>query len=57
MDVAGQGHDCRRGARLLARQLKTGHALGLKEIVILSARKALLRTLVPQAEKYDQKLA
>ncbi|GGI40698.1 xylose isomerase [Cnuibacter physcomitrellae] len=40
----------------LARQLKTAHTLGFKRIVIRSAGKELLRSLLPLAEKYDQKL-
>ena len=40
----------------LARQLKTAHTLGFKKIVIRSAGKELLRSLLPLAEKYDQKL-
>ncbi|MCW4385905.1 sugar phosphate isomerase/epimerase [Salinibacterium sp. SYSU T00001] len=37
-----------------ARQLKTAHVLGFKKIVIRSAGKELLRSLLPLAEKYDQ---
>ena len=40
----------------LARQLKTANTLGFKKIVIRSAGKELLRSLLPLAEKYDQKL-
>jgi sugar phosphate isomerase/epimerase len=40
----------------LARQLKTAHALGFKKVVIRSHGKELLRSLLPLAEKYDQKL-
>lgn len=40
----------------LARQLKTAHTLGFKKIVIRSAGKELLRSLLPLAEKYDQYL-
>lgn len=40
----------------LARQLKTAHTLGFKKVVIRSAGKELLRSLLPLAEKYDQKL-
>lgn len=40
----------------LARQLKTAHTLGFKRVVIRSAGKELLRSLLPLAEKYDQKL-
>jgi sugar phosphate isomerase/epimerase len=40
----------------LARQLKTAHTLGFKNIVIRSHGKQLLRSLLPLAEKYDQKL-
>ncbi|WP_382303694.1 sugar phosphate isomerase/epimerase family protein [Herbiconiux sp. UC225_62] len=40
----------------LARQLKSAHTLGFKKIVIRSAGKELLRSLLPLAEKYDQKL-
>lgn len=40
----------------LARQLKAAHTLGFKRIVIRSAGKELLRSLLPLAEKYDQKL-
>ncbi|MDN3496469.1 TIM barrel protein [Planococcus sp. APC 4015] len=40
----------------LARQLKTAHTLGFKKIVIRSHGKELLRSLLPLAEKYDQKL-
>jgi sugar phosphate isomerase/epimerase len=39
-----------------ARQLKSAHTLGFKTIVIRSAGKELLRSLLPLAEKYDQKL-
>lgn len=39
-----------------ARQLKTAHTLGFKTIVIRSAGKELLRSLLPLAEKYDQRL-
>jgi sugar phosphate isomerase/epimerase len=39
-----------------ARQLKSAHTLGFKRIVIRSAGKELLRSLLPLAEKYDQKL-
>jgi sugar phosphate isomerase/epimerase len=40
----------------LARQLKTANTLGFKKVVIRSAGKELLRSLLPLAEKYDQKL-
>ncbi|HWM17983.1 MAG TPA: TIM barrel protein [Microbacterium sp.] len=40
----------------LARQLKTANTLGFKKIVIRSHGKELLRSLLPLAEKYDQKL-
>lgn len=40
----------------IARQLKTAHTLGFKRIVIRSAGKELLRSLLPLAEKYDQYL-
>jgi sugar phosphate isomerase/epimerase len=40
----------------LARQLKTANTLGFKKIVIRSAGKEFLRSLLPLAEKYDQKL-
>ncbi len=40
----------------LARQLKTAHTLGFKRVVIRSAGKELLRSLLPLAEKYDQRL-
>ena len=40
----------------LARQLKTAHTLGFRTIVIRSAGKELLRSLLPLAEKYDQRL-
>lgn len=40
----------------LARQLKTAHTLGFKRVVIRSHGKDLLRSLLPLAEKYDQKL-
>ena len=40
----------------LARQLKTAHTLGFKKVVIRSHGKELLRSLLPLAEKYDQKL-
>ncbi|GAA5026697.1 sugar phosphate isomerase/epimerase family protein [Microbacterium fluvii] len=40
----------------LARQLKTAHTLGFKRIVIRSAGRELLRSLLPLAEKYDQRL-
>ncbi|GAA3756897.1 xylose isomerase [Microbacterium kribbense] len=46
----GEEHD------FLARQLKTAHALGFKTVVIRSAGKDLLRSLLPLAEKYDQRL-
>jgi sugar phosphate isomerase/epimerase len=39
-----------------ARQLKSAHTLGFKTIVIRSAGKELLRSLLPLAEKYDQRL-
>jgi hypothetical protein len=39
-----------------ARQLKTANTLGFKTIVIRSAGKELLRSLLPLAEKYDQRL-
>ncbi|WP_221584667.1 sugar phosphate isomerase/epimerase [Microbacterium sp. G2-8] len=39
-----------------ARQLKTAHTLGFKKIVIRSAGRELLRSLLPLAEKYDQVL-
>ncbi|KSU65539.1 sugar phosphate isomerase/epimerase family protein [Arthrobacter sp. NIO-1057] len=39
-----------------AAQLHTAHQLGFKRIVIRSAGKELLRSLLPLAEKYDQKL-
>jgi hypothetical protein len=40
----------------LARQLKTAHTLGFKRIVIRSAGRELLRSLLPLAEQYDQRL-
>lgn len=40
----------------LARQLKTANQLGFKRVVIRSHGKELLRSLLPLAEKYDQKL-
>ena len=40
----------------LARQLKTAHTLGFKKVVIRSAGKELLRSLLPLAEQYDQRL-
>ncbi|MGN6206630.1 sugar phosphate isomerase/epimerase family protein [Humibacter sp.] len=40
----------------LARQLKTAHTLGFRRVVIRSAGKELLRSLLPLAEQYDQKL-
>ncbi|BDZ44456.1 sugar phosphate isomerase/epimerase family protein [Naasia aerilata] len=40
----------------LARQLKTANTLGFKKVVIRSAGKELLRSLLPLAEQYDQKL-
>lgn len=40
----------------LARQLKTANTLGFRRIVIRSAGKELLRSLLPLAEKYDQYL-
>ena len=40
----------------LARQLKTAHTLGFKRVVIRSAGRELLRSLLPLAEKYDQRL-
>lgn len=40
----------------LARQLTSAHRLGFRRIVIRSAGKDLLRSLLPLAEKYDQKL-
>jgi len=40
-----------------ARQLKTANTLGFKTVVIRSAGKELLRSLLPLAEKYDQRLA
>ncbi|MGO2189070.1 MAG: sugar phosphate isomerase/epimerase family protein [Microbacterium gubbeenense] len=40
----------------LARQLKTAHQLGFTNIVIRSAGRDLLRSLLPLAEKYDQRL-
>lgn len=40
-----------------ARQLKTAHTLGFTTVVIRSAGKELLRSLLPLAEKYDQRLA
>lgn len=40
-----------------ARQLKTANTLGFKTIVIRSAGKELLRSLLPLAEQYDQRLA
>jgi sugar phosphate isomerase/epimerase len=40
----------------LARQLKTAHTLGFKRVVIRSAGRELLRSLLPLAEKYDQVL-
>ncbi|MFF2486669.1 sugar phosphate isomerase/epimerase family protein [Microbacterium sp. NPDC058062] len=46
----GEEHD------FLARQLKTAHTLGFKRVVIRSAGKELLRSLLPLAEKYDQRL-
>jgi len=46
----GEEHD------FLARQLKTAHTLGFKRIVIRSAGRELLRSLLPLAEKYDQRL-
>ncbi|WP_156761529.1 sugar phosphate isomerase/epimerase family protein [Microbacterium karelineae] len=39
-----------------ARQLKTAHTLGFRKIVIRSAGRELLRSLLPLAEKYDQVL-
>ncbi|MGP9606217.1 sugar phosphate isomerase/epimerase family protein [Glutamicibacter sp. 287] len=39
-----------------AAQLHTAHQLGFNRIVIRSAGKDLLRSLLPLAEKYDQKL-
>ncbi|MFJ2620485.1 sugar phosphate isomerase/epimerase family protein [Glutamicibacter sp. NPDC087344] len=39
-----------------AAQLHTAHQLGFNRIVIRSAGKELLRSLLPLAEKYDQKL-
>ncbi|QKJ20409.1 sugar phosphate isomerase/epimerase family protein [Microbacterium hominis] len=40
-----------------ARQLKTANTLGFQTVVIRSAGKELLRSLLPLAEKYDQRLA
>ncbi|ALX66606.1 sugar phosphate isomerase/epimerase family protein [Microbacterium sp. XT11] len=40
----------------LARQLTSAHKLGFRRVVIRSAGKELLRSLLPLAEKYDQKL-
>ncbi len=40
-----------------ARQLKTANTLGFKTVVIRSAGKELLRSLLPLAEQYDQRLA
>lgn len=40
-----------------ARQLKTANTLGFKTVVIRSAGKELLRSLLPLAERYDQRLA
>ena len=40
----------------LARQLKTAHALGFRRVVIRSAGRELLRSLLPLAEQYDQRL-
>lgn len=40
-----------------ARQLKTANTLGFHTVVIRSAGKELLRSLLPLAEKYDQRLA
>ena len=40
----------------VARQLKTAHTLGFTRVVIRSAGKELLRSLLPLAEKYDQRL-
>ena len=40
----------------LARQLETAHTLGFTKVVIRSAGKELLRSLLPLAEQYDQKL-
>lgn len=39
-----------------ARQLKTAHELGFRTIVIRSAGRELLRSLLPLAERYDQRL-
>ncbi|GAA4782967.1 sugar phosphate isomerase/epimerase family protein [Microbacterium gilvum] len=39
-----------------ARQLKTANTLGFRTIVIRSAGRELLRSLLPLAEKYDQRL-
>ncbi|MDS2173431.1 sugar phosphate isomerase [Nesterenkonia sp. CL21] len=39
-----------------ARQLKTAHTLGFRRVVIRSAGKRLLSSLLPLAEKYDQLL-
>ncbi|TFB15991.1 sugar phosphate isomerase [Microbacterium sp. 3H14] len=40
----------------LARQLKTANTLGFRKVVIRSAGKELLRSLLPLAEEYDQYL-
>lgn len=40
----------------LSRQLTSAHKLGFKNVVIRSAGKDLLRSLLPLAEKYDQRL-
>ncbi|GAA2026296.1 xylose isomerase [Agromyces tropicus] len=40
-----------------ARQLKTANSLGFTTVVIRSAGKELLRSLLPLAEQYDQRLA
>ncbi|GAA1061501.1 sugar phosphate isomerase/epimerase family protein [Agromyces bracchium] len=40
-----------------ARQLKTANTLGFTTVVIRSAGKELLRSLLPLAEQYDQRLA
>lgn len=40
----------------LSRQLKTAHTLGFRRIVIRSAGRELLRSLLPLAEQYDQLL-
>lgn len=40
----------------LARQLRTAHELGFSRVVIRSAGKELLRSLLPLAERYDQRL-